>query len=91
MIERFINDEFGYLDWIGNNPQGFVVNCERNPTPAYLVLHIAICLTITGTPANGEYWTRDYIKVCSLSKEELDEWARKEVGGELHPCGICKP
>jgi hypothetical protein len=38
---------------------------------------------------NGESWTAAYIKVCAGDAEALAQWARDEVGGELHPCGIC--
>lgn len=91
MIEKFIDDDAGYLSWVSSNPIGFVLNCERNPRPAYLFLHRANCFTITGRPSRGKFWTKDYIKVCSLSKQELETWARREVGGKLHSCRICNP
>lgn len=91
MLKEFKDNDGGYLHWINTNPTGFVVNCERNPRSAYHRLHLAICYTITGHPANGELWTRDYIKICSLSREELEEWVMKKIETELKPCGICKP
>jgi len=91
MIKEFKDNDEDYLDWINTNRTGFVVNCDRTPRPAYLMLHLAICPTITGHPANGEVWTRYYIKICSIPREELEEWGMKKIGAELRPCRICKP
>ena len=91
MMQKFIDDDRGYLHWLNANPMGFVVNCERKPRASYLILHRATCGTIRGVPARGKRWTADYIKVCSLSKAELESWARREVGGEVSPCRLCNP
>lgn len=91
MIAIFKDDDNGYLNWINTNPTGFIINCERKPRTTYLFLHRATCFTITGIPARGKVWTKDYIKVCSISKEELEMWARREVGGKLHSCRLCNP
>ena len=87
----FKDDDAGYLSWIERHPQGLVVNTFRKPVPSYLVLHRATCGTITGTPARGNSWTRDPIKVCSEARSDLDEWAREAAGASLQPCGLCKP
>ncbi|MBL7209827.1 MAG: hypothetical protein ISS52_06990 [Dehalococcoidia bacterium] len=90
-MQKFIDDDGGYLHWLNANPMGFVVNCERSPRASYLILHHTTCGTIRGVPARGKRWTADYMKVCSLSKVELESWARIEVGGEVSPCGLCNP
>ena len=90
MIVKPGNDAY-YLQWIRDNPTAYVVNCYRNPTPTYLILHTARCQMINGHPARGNTWVKDYIKVFSLSRAELESWAKEEIGGELHPCGICNP
>jgi hypothetical protein len=88
----FEEDDAGYLTWIDGHQRGFVVNTFRQPDPQYLVLHRASCGTIRGTPACGKRWTTgDYIKACSETRADLDHWARQNVGGELHPCGLCRP
>jgi hypothetical protein len=89
-MERFISDDRGYLRWVGRNPQGFIVNCLRNPSPTYLMLHRATCHTISGTPTAGRYWTEQYIKVCSLNRSELEAWAQ-QMGGQLQACRFCNP
>jgi hypothetical protein len=81
MVEMFIDDDNGYLQWITANPAGFVVNCNREPHPRYLKLHRATCRTVTGTPANGQRWTTLYAKICSLAVEELQRWAYQQVNG----------
>ena len=90
-MQRFIDDDDAYLHWARSHRDGFVVNCLRSLSPRYLILHRADCRTITGTPARGETWTGEYIKVCSESRRELQGWAREETGGSLKACQICDP
>lgn len=91
MVEKFIDNDDGYLNWIKANPTGYVVNCDRYPRAAYLVLHRATCRSISGKPTFGERWTTAYIKVCSLDRHELESWARREIGGELRLNCLCNP
>ncbi len=84
------NNDAEFRAWLDANAQGFVVNCYRNPTPAYLKLHRASCWTIC-SPARRNYAGGDYLKVCSVHKRQLQQWAAREVGGTLSSCGICKP
>jgi hypothetical protein len=90
-MRTFRDDDAGYLAWVEAHPNGFVVNAYREPTPAYLKLHRATCGTISRRPARGYYWTGDYAKFCAEDRAELDEWAWQAVGGELSPCGLCRP
>ena len=90
--EKFENDNEGYLKWLENNPTGLVVNCYKSPTPSYLKLHKSTCYTINSPAIGSGNWTNNnYIKVCSLNRDSLSEWARVEVGGQLSSCGACKP
>ena len=79
MIMEFGNDgedeDNRYLGWLGDHPDGFVLNCARKPTPSYLVLHRATCPMISGTPSNGRSWTHDYKKVYADTEVELVQWA----------------
>jgi hypothetical protein len=88
MMQQFVDNDSGYLDWISRNLDGFVVNSYRNPSPAYLVLHRTTCRIISGNPARGRQWTADYIKVCG-GRAELESWARTHIGGALQPCRLC--
>jgi len=90
-MEQFMDDEVGYLQWVNTNPEGFVVNCNRSPSPSYLVLHRAHCGTIIGRPARGRFWTVLFIKICSLDRTELETWAQQQIGGNLRPCQRCNP
>lgn len=89
-MKKFIDDDRGYLDWIDRNPQGFVVNTYKNPSSKYLILHRATCGTISTSKRTN--WTRKYyIKICSLRRTELEEWANREVGENPKPCKVCNP
>ena len=39
VIVSFQDDDAGYRAWLRAWPNGFVLNCNRNPTPDYLALH----------------------------------------------------
>jgi hypothetical protein len=89
-VTEFNNDDKGYKNWLEEHQSGFVVNCWKEPSPKYLVLHRAICGTINTDKRNN--WTEtDYIKICSESKNTLEDWCRKNVGGTSEACGLCKP
>jgi hypothetical protein len=90
-IYRFIDDNEGYLDWIEKNRSGYVVNCYKNPSPKCLILHKSTCNTIRNATRGPGNWTNNqYIKVCSLDKQKLVEWAKLTANGELHSCQRCK-
>jgi hypothetical protein len=89
VLIEFIDDDKGYIAWLAEHPDGCVLNCGRPPAPSYLVIHRAICKTISGTPARGRNWTVTYQKVCGDTFDEVSTWA-----GQIGPpsdCGICKP
>jgi len=88
-MTKFVDDDDGYMRWLRSNQKGWVVNSTRKPNPRYLMLHRATCRTITGRPARGTLWTKDYMKKCSSSREKLETWTRRDVGGNLRPCQLC--
>ncbi len=92
-MKCFKDDDNGYLQWVNTNQKGFVVNTNRQPNPEYLIVHLATCYTITGTPTGGINWTKDYIKICSLDRMELDSCLTIlfPASGGLEPCKVCKP
>jgi hypothetical protein len=90
-VRRSQDDDAGYLAWVQSHPDGLVVNTERRPSPAYLVLHRADCAHITRATQPGSWTTAAYIKVCAPELAELERWARTEVGGRLQPCHWCAP
>ena len=85
-LVAFEDNDRDYLFWTSQNARGYVVNCARNPTPDYLILHWADCRTINGS--QSPWTTGDYAKVCSPTVDALEEWAGT-VGGSLQRCGVC--
>lgn len=85
-------DEQAYSDWLAANPKGYVVNCASpKPRPSYLMLHVSTCKSISRVrPGYKGFTSGDYQKLCSVDRSELEAWARR-VGGQLQPCGRCKP
>ncbi len=86
-VITFADDDAGYLTWIAQHPQGYVLNTARQPTADYLIAHRATCPTISGTPARGEQWTRDFLKHCAEHRAELRSFARVECLGDARDCG----
>jgi hypothetical protein len=86
-ITLFQDDDFGFFTWLESNPEGYFINSERRPRPAYLVLHRPGCPHFTGNPAL--HWTEEYIKFCSPRREDLENWATRDVGGKVTPCRAC--
>ena len=56
-MRRFVDDHDSYLEWLVAHPEGFVINTERSPRAAYVMLHRSSCRTIGGTPTRGGQWT----------------------------------
>ncbi len=46
MLYVFKNDDLGYLQWVGENQSGYILNTRKIPDPDYMVLHRARCSTI---------------------------------------------
>jgi hypothetical protein len=90
-VQLFRDDDEGYLAWLKKNPKGFVINAKRKPSADYLILHRAACWSISRPLTSEERWTAAYIKICASQSDALAQWARDEVGGNLHLCGMCRP
>ena len=73
----FADDDVAYLDWVRTWPGGYVLNCDRSPSPNYLMLHRAHCDHITEAGSLKTTWTTSYIKVCSTDRNELKAWANE--------------
>ena len=87
-MEKFIDDDDGYLRWTAVHTDGFVLNTFRKPRPSYLRLHRSTCAMILGRPANGQRWTTTYIKLCGR-QDELESWAKNVVQGAVWACPRC--
>jgi len=86
MTEEFLDDDAGYIAYVRANPSCFVLNSHRIPSAAYLVIHRARCRTFGGPPRTSEF-----LKVCSESVEELEDWAGGKTGAYPDRCRTCQP
>lgn len=93
----FEREDTPYLQWIDDNPNGYVVNTGRGRNSSYFTLHRSSCRTISRYikgQYEGGYTARDYIKVCSNDAQEILYWAsmnRPKVSGFNSLCKKCKP
>jgi hypothetical protein len=69
MIE-FEGDDKGYLQWMADNQDGFVLNVRRRRRDSeYVVLHRAACRSIVDeNRAAGAYTERGYRKICATDR-----------------------
>lgn len=92
----FDGDDSRYLQWLQDNPHGYVVNMRRRFDPSYVVLHRAVCYSITRYPLMeknpGGFTERDYRKLCGASIADLQGYLSK-VTNKRHPfskrCSLC--
>jgi hypothetical protein len=89
VVAKFQDDDSGYRNWSRAYPSGYVLNCERHPSPNYLIVHRADCASISELQPGAARFTGDYIKVCSTDRQALRRWARDETGGSVSLCGHC--
>ena len=75
-LTHFVNDD-GYLRWLAQNPDGFVVNSNRVPVSSYLILHRASCNWIN-ISSRINWPTTGYIKTCSTDLTALTELAERD-------------
>jgi hypothetical protein len=92
MIE-FVDDDRGYLIWLAENPEGYVINVRRSPDPAYVVLHRASCWTISTKRVASAYTGRGYRKLCALGSELRAAAVRegRPDGTFSKVCRLCQP
>jgi hypothetical protein len=85
-VERFQDRDAEYLNWVEEHRGGYVINTGRSGR-SITRLHRASCWTITNRPP----FTGPYIKICSMSSAELDQWALSSSGTLPDRCGTCQP
>ena len=97
MTQQFDSDDGPYFAWLRANPTGYVLNVERSPRPAYMVLHRAECPHISRIVAPGRaggFTERDYIKICSPTLAALSAWVKQHgrpSGSFSKRCARCSP
>ena len=87
--QPFQDDDQGYLKWVADHPEGYVLNIQRGLNPSDARLHRATCHTITRV--GGGPWTGQYIKVCSAMLGALEDWAQAKIQTDIPGCGFCHP
>ena len=97
-ITVFIDDDSAYLNWVVSHPEGFVVNCRKKFDSTYLVLHKATCSTVKthrGIEEHpGGFTERGYLKLCSDSIVDLEQYLRGLTGSSdpfSKQCSRCEP
>ena len=89
MVRRFEKDDAGYVVWLGEHPDGYVLNTYMHVTSDYLILHRARCRTVNRPLDPTRSWTFAYGKTCSEDRGEVEAWALREGGRPAQPCGLC--
>jgi hypothetical protein len=82
------NDE-GFRRWMVEHPAGFYLNANRAPASDDVLLHKVGCPHVSDAEPGEVAWTEQYIKVCSLTRLELEAWSRTVAGQEARHCQTC--
>ena len=80
VVECYDRDDEGFKRWLGENPNGYVLNCYATGK-----LHTAGCKSYRSA---GPRMTYKRPKACSTSKRQLLEFA-KQSGIEAVRCQLC--
>ena len=92
VAREFRDDDDGYLAWIANHPDGYVINIVRGHTPAGARMHRATCWTVSRPGLRGGAWTEgQYVKICADQLADLEHWAATVGPGPIEGCGTCSP
>lgn len=90
-MEKFTDDDAGYLRWVNGHPTGLVVNIERGERPGYVVLHPANCSSFSRYREDGAYTERGLKKVVSDDLKSFRAYTRRigrAHGSFSKHCGI---
>lgn len=88
-MKIFRHDDKGYLEWVADNTNGYVVNIdEPNSFTQYPMVHKATHKLISSS-SRRNYTTAQYFKVCSINLDELETWSLKTYGKKLTKCKTC--
>jgi len=94
--KRFDSGDESFLEWMENNPEGYVLNVKRKPSSGFAVFHDSQCSHISGVLSSHRsdaHTKHEKIKVCAEETEPLVEWLTENrpkavFGAEV--CGDCE-
>jgi hypothetical protein len=98
-VQIFQDADESYIKWCKEHPDGYVLNRDKNGLgkkglyERSTKLHSTQCTTINGQSSDYEKGslTHDYIKICSNTREGIDEYLQKnDLNFENVECGTCK-
>lgn len=90
VVVEFVDDDKGFFDWMQQNPSGYFINTPRKITASSITLHRSGCQHTKGTPRPDYAHTKASRKICALTVEELQEWAKKNGRPDGSFSKICK-
>lgn len=87
-------NDLEYLNWIRINPDGFVANMSRNPSP-YFVLHRASCSNATTRSYNSKskdaFVGAHFRKKCCIDGQVLFDLEEHASASDRRLCKNCAP
>ena len=70
-VITFEKNDTGFLKWVAEHKDGWVVNSRKQFDPSYLVLHRSFCRSISNTHNPGGFTERAYVKICANTLREI--------------------
>jgi hypothetical protein len=84
----FADDDPGYVEWLADHPEGFVLDTHAPPRPGHLILHRAACPRVS-RPLPGVLDAPRFGKACAATAAELRAWATGLTDGAPRSCSLC--
>lgn len=82
-VERDPKAHEKFINWIENNPEGFVI---KRTSSRNMRIHVATC----GHFKPWSDWAKaTNLKACSLDRKKLENWAEVEGAVKLLICNDC--
>jgi hypothetical protein len=88
---EFRDDDTGYLAWLAEHRDGYLINIARTYWPGDARVHRADCRTLGTARCGSGACTGPYVKICARHLPALERWANLHVSTAITPCGICRP
>lgn len=86
-VEQFRDDDDGYLAWTAAHPHtGTSPTSSEASTPVMPACTARTVTRSTISPPGGGTWTELYIKICSESARDLQDWAEAHVSRAIPRC-----
>ncbi len=89
VLQRFVDDDEGYQQWVSDHPDGYVLHTSRGSRGQPLMLHRPNCKIISGVNEDGSEMSQANLKLASTSPDPIESWCQQIMRSEPDLCEEC--